>query len=288
MLGRARPGQPTVKFETGRQLTRRFKSVQRAKEEFWGRWIRKVFPGLLNQVKWTKDRRDVKVGDVVLRKDETAAGQTYKYARVVKVHVRTDGKVRAADIEYKIPGEARFHMITRPIHKMVLVIPMEEQMTESSEERIETAEPETRSPDKRSGSGVQETGANITPEARSVTEADPLGAKEVKGKPSQKVRYKKIRPRKKAGKQIRAIVVTVPTESEEIRDAGVAVKRRRETKKPKKANSPDPHKGSVLDYEEGVCADPGKRDATLGVGGPGPSEGDSEHQLITDRGGGKI
>jgi hypothetical protein len=215
MLGRARPGQPTVKFETGRQLTRRFESVQQAKEEFWGRWIREVFPGLLKQVKWTKDRRDVKVGDVVLRKDETAAGQTYKHARVVKVHVRTDGKVRAADIEYKIPGEARFHMIMRPIHKMVLVVPVEEQMTESSEERIETAEPETRSPDKRSGSGVQETGATITPEARSVMEADPPGAKEVKGKPSQKVRYKKIRPRKKAGKKTRAIVVTVPTESEE-------------------------------------------------------------------------
>jgi hypothetical protein len=126
MLGRARPGQPAIKFETERQLTRRFESVQRAKEEFWARWIREVFPGLLKQAKWTKDRRDVKVGDIVLRKDETAAGQTYKYARVIKAHVGTDGKVRAADIEYRIPGEARCHTTTRPIHKMVLIIPMEE------------------------------------------------------------------------------------------------------------------------------------------------------------------
>jgi hypothetical protein len=43
----------------------------------------------------------------------------------------------------------------------------------------------------------------------------------------------------------------------------------------------------VLDFEEGVCTDPGKRDATLGVGGPGPPGGDSEHQLVPDRGGGK-
>ncbi len=69
MLGRARPGQPAVKFETGRQLTRRLESVQQAREEFWGRWIREVFPGLLKQSKWTKDKRDVKVGDIVLRKD---------------------------------------------------------------------------------------------------------------------------------------------------------------------------------------------------------------------------
>jgi hypothetical protein len=43
----------------------------------------------------------------------------------------------------------------------------------------------------------------------------------------------------------------------------------------------------VPDYEEEVCADPGKGDATLGVGGPGPPAGDSESQLIPDRGGGK-
>ncbi len=66
-------------------------------------------------------------GDIVLRKDETAAGQTYKYAKVVKVHVSTDGRVRAADIEYKLPGESVFRTTTRPIHKLVLVIPVEEQ-----------------------------------------------------------------------------------------------------------------------------------------------------------------
>ncbi len=33
-LGRARPGQPAVTLETGQQLTRRFRIVQQAKEEF--------------------------------------------------------------------------------------------------------------------------------------------------------------------------------------------------------------------------------------------------------------
>jgi hypothetical protein len=51
MLRRARPGQPAVKLETGRQLTWRFENVQRAKEEFWSRWIREVFPALLKQKK---------------------------------------------------------------------------------------------------------------------------------------------------------------------------------------------------------------------------------------------
>jgi hypothetical protein len=54
---------------------------------------------LLKQQKWYKYKREVKVRNVILRKDETAAGQTYKYARIVDVHAGGDGKVRAADVE---------------------------------------------------------------------------------------------------------------------------------------------------------------------------------------------
>jgi hypothetical protein len=69
MLGRAKPGQVEVKFETGKQLTRRFENVQRAQQEFWKRWIEEVFPEMLKQSKWKRDKRDIKVGDIVLRKD---------------------------------------------------------------------------------------------------------------------------------------------------------------------------------------------------------------------------
>ncbi len=85
-----------------------------------------MFPEKLRQSKWKREKRDLKVGDIVLRKDETAAGQTYKSAKVIKVHASTDDKVRAADIEYKLPGESVFRTTTRPIHKLVLVIPVEE------------------------------------------------------------------------------------------------------------------------------------------------------------------
>ncbi len=127
MLGRAKPGQVEVKFETGKQLTRRFENVQRTQQEFWKRWIEEVFSKMLKQSKWKQDKRDLKVGDIVLRKDETAAGQTYKYAKVINVHTSADGKARAADIEYKLPGESVFRTTTRPIHKLVLVVPVEEQ-----------------------------------------------------------------------------------------------------------------------------------------------------------------
>jgi hypothetical protein len=109
-----------VKLESGKKLIKRFENVQRAQQEFWRRWIEEVFPQRLKQSKWKQEKRDLKTGDIVLRKDETAAGQTYKYAKVVKVHTSTDVKVRAADVEYKLPGESVFRMTTRPIHKLVL------------------------------------------------------------------------------------------------------------------------------------------------------------------------
>jgi hypothetical protein len=100
MLGRARTGMSVAQFETGQQLVKRFRIVQEAKEEFWDRWVKEVFPSLLKQRKWYKYKRDVKVWDVVLRRDETAAGQTgqmYKYTQIVNVHVGSDGKVTAWD-----------------------------------------------------------------------------------------------------------------------------------------------------------------------------------------------
>ncbi len=135
MLGRAGPGLPVVPF--GQQLTKRFKMVQQAKEEFWNRWVKEVFPLLLKQQKWFKYKRDARVGDVFLRKDVTAAGQTYKYARVTKVHVGMDGKVRAADIEYKVLGETKFQSTTRPIHKLVLIVPVEEQSDQDDGEDVD-------------------------------------------------------------------------------------------------------------------------------------------------------
>ncbi len=43
----------------------------------------------------------------------------------------------------------------------------------------------------------------------------------------------------------------------------------------------------VPNCREGVCADPGKRDATLGAGGPGPPGKGDEQQLVPDSGGGE-
>jgi hypothetical protein len=41
---------------------------------------------------------------------------------------------------YKIPGESKFHVTTRPIHKLVLVVLVEEQTMEEPEDLLEDQE----------------------------------------------------------------------------------------------------------------------------------------------------
>jgi hypothetical protein len=58
MMGQARPGMPAAQFETGRELVKRFKPVQEAKEEFLDRWVKEIFPSLFRQRKWYKYKRE--------------------------------------------------------------------------------------------------------------------------------------------------------------------------------------------------------------------------------------
>ncbi len=63
MRDRARAGMPVAQFEMGQQLVKRFRAVQEAKEVFWDRWVKEVFPSLLKEKKWFKYKRDAKVGE---------------------------------------------------------------------------------------------------------------------------------------------------------------------------------------------------------------------------------
>jgi hypothetical protein len=289
MLGRAKPGQVEVKLESGKKLAKRFENVQQIQRDFWKRWIEEVFPERLKQSKWKQEKRDLKEGDIVLRKDETAAGQTYKYAKVVKVHTSTDGKVRAADIEYKLPGESTFRKTTRPIHKLVLIIPIEERASAAGKPGEAQPAPlaEKMPGDARAepkAAGQEETRVQ---EKDNSTEVIPLSPLSIRA-PRPPIKIKKVISRKKAGKQARTIVVTAPREEADMVDIGIRPKKRGRPRKTVDVDPPDPHKGSVLYPGKGNCADPVNEDAILKVDGGGrPQSQNGERQLASDSGGDK-
>jgi hypothetical protein len=268
-----------VKLESGKKLIKRFENVQQAQQEFWKRWIEEVFPQRLMQSKWKQEKRDLQTGDIVLRRDETAAGQTYKYAKVVRVHTSADGKVRAADIEYKLPGESVFRTTTRPIHKLVLIIPIEEQASAKAAEAVPSVPEQAGT---RPAAIDKENPREKEREAPMEPEPPPVQDKGVK-KPA--ARPKKVISRKKAGKQSRTIIVTVPKEEAEIMEIKARQKKRGRPKKTPTAGSPGPNKGSVPYPGREKCADPVSEDAILGKGGGDPPDRDKGRQLASDTGG---
>jgi hypothetical protein len=179
--------------------------------------------------------------------------------------------VRSADIKYRLPGETRYCTTTRPIHKLVLIIPVEEQTAGNSEEEAGITEPRRQEPRVVNKAEAEETKSDEPSQAEDISKDNPQGKREVKGKPAQKVKHKKINSRKKIGKQACTIIIAVPRENEEIKDIGVTARRKRgRPRKTPGTNPLDLRKGSVLDPGKGVCSDPRGWDATLGARGPGP------------------
>jgi hypothetical protein len=101
------------------------------------------------------------------------------------------------------------------------------------------------------------------------------------------IRLKKTTSKKKASKHTRAIIVTTPKEEAEMVDIGTRPKKRGRPRKVPSVDPPDPHKGSVLYPEKGVCADPVDEGAILGKGGPSPHSSDRKRQLAPDIGRGE-
>jgi len=108
MLGRGTLEVPEVKFDLQPSLTRRLRQVEEAKEEFWRRWMTQVFQGQVLARKWRKSHRDMVEGDLVLIKNENAAGVDYQRGRAKRVFKGEDGHVRSAEVEYKNVSEKVF------------------------------------------------------------------------------------------------------------------------------------------------------------------------------------
>jgi hypothetical protein len=108
-----------------------------------------------------------------------------------------------------------------------------------------------------------------------------------KGVTGPVIKCRKVIPRKKAGKQNRTIIVTMPEEEAEMTDIGARPKKRGRPRKIPNMDPPDPHKGSVLDPGKGVCADPVDEGAILGKEGPDPHSRERERQLAPDKGRGE-
>ena len=107
---------PGVFQNEGVYSRKRWRVVQHLADSFWSRWRREYLQLLQARTKWTEEKRNLQVNDVVLMKDEDAPRGRWPMARVTETHPSKDGLVRSVTLS------AKGSLFKRPVHKTVLLV----------------------------------------------------------------------------------------------------------------------------------------------------------------------
>ena len=109
---------------------KRWRRVQHLANEFWTRWKKEFLLSLQQRQKWTRDRRNLLVDDVVMIKDDNLPRSAWQLARVSAVYPSPDGQVRKVQIALadrcldktgKRIDSVQY--LERPVQKLVLLMP---------------------------------------------------------------------------------------------------------------------------------------------------------------------
>ena len=120
MKSKVTRGPPGVFQEADLYCRRRWRRVQHLANEFWKRWRREFLLTLQKREKWTNERRNFQVGDIVLVKDEDVRRNQWPLARVVEVSPSADGMVRSVKVKMSSKNDKTGSVLERPIAKLVL------------------------------------------------------------------------------------------------------------------------------------------------------------------------
>ena len=96
---------PPGKFSSADLYSRRrWRRVQHLANEFWGRWRKEFLQVLQTRQKWIKPSRNLRIGEIVLLKEDDAQRNCWRLARVDKTYPSLDGLVRKVRIAIADPA----------------------------------------------------------------------------------------------------------------------------------------------------------------------------------------
>lgn len=77
----------------------RYQYLMRLKQEFWSRWSREYL-ATLRRTKWKELRsEDLKIGTMVILKDENSPPRCWKLGRIATVYLGRDKLIRTVDVQ---------------------------------------------------------------------------------------------------------------------------------------------------------------------------------------------
>ena len=98
-----------------------WRRVQGLSDIFWKRWKSEYLQTLQQRRKWTDEKPDLRVGEVVLVKEENSARNNWPMGVITEIFPSEDNHVRKACVKISRPGDGP-KVYVRPITKLVTLI----------------------------------------------------------------------------------------------------------------------------------------------------------------------
>lgn len=98
-----------------KSLKVRWHKVQQLVQQFWQRWRTEYLQSLQNRSKWSKVEENLRVGDLVLIREDFETPLAWRKGRIIQVHAGSDDLVRVVTLKTEA-GEVK-----RPVHKVALL-----------------------------------------------------------------------------------------------------------------------------------------------------------------------
>ena len=102
LIGRALRAYPVEKVTFNPTTLQRWVLCQKITQQFWKRWSAEYLQHLQRAVKWHKQTRNFRVGDLVMLTDGCVYQAQRTMARITAVYEGEDGLVRAADVQVEM------------------------------------------------------------------------------------------------------------------------------------------------------------------------------------------
>ncbi|KAH9628768.1 hypothetical protein HF086_005393 [Spodoptera exigua] len=80
------------------EMSRVLRSNQKIRQDFWQRWRREFVAELQQRTKWKTRQHELRVGDLVILKEENVPPLQWRLGRVTRLYPGTDGVSRVADV----------------------------------------------------------------------------------------------------------------------------------------------------------------------------------------------
>ena len=99
---------------------KRWRAVQFMADQFWGRWKREYLQYLQLRSKWQRQKREARVGDVVLLTNANTPRNDWRRGVITEVFISQDGYVRTVRLKIWRRSDSENSTLIRPIHKLKL------------------------------------------------------------------------------------------------------------------------------------------------------------------------